>query len=199
LAARNAPFVAVVVHELVANGRYEYENDSGARVDFRIKREPPPLALQVISGAERKRERVRQAIRSYGGQVLEESDLEPPYLVLSNSIASGLASMQGHSGWHRTKEVAYRGPVEVWVDRIKRFDAHVVLTQTSESAPIPNSDEVLYGSLSWRGHLAELNRSQLSELAERHQELRFPEGQVGEVLMEDTTDGRIRGIGAVPF
>lgn len=168
LAERNAAFVTAVVQELIANDYYLYENDKGSQIEFRIKREPPPLALQVQSGGGRKRAGVREVALSIGGQLLEEGDLESPYSVLSNCVASGLVGLQSRSGWRRHKRQLYRGPVEVGFDGSKRFDAHAALTEISETAPIPNTVQSLYGRVSWKGHLADLRRQQLMVRASQH-------------------------------
>jgi len=200
---RNASFVETAVRQLIADGHYEYENDKGGQLGFWLRSSPEPYLRMssrgtLKSGRARQR-RVRQRASTGVIQALDQRELEPPYSALSSSLAKGFVELQNRTGWRQIKRPAYRGPVEIWARGSERFTAHAALVETTQVALRPRSDRPLYGDVWWHGNLAESPREQLLELVGQECELRFPNGQVGGVLMEDAADGRIRGSNMFPF
>ena len=94
----------------------------------------------------------------------------------------------------------YSGPVQIWVEDAKRFDARAALAEWVECDFLP-SGERFYGRRSWSGHLSDLTREELAQLVSLPQgfELRFPAGQAGRAVLEDMTTGRVQGILQAPW
>ena len=88
--------------------------------------------------------------------------------------------------------------MEVWIEDIKRFDAHAALAEFVEYDLLP-SGERFYGRTSWSGRLSDLTRHELHELVSTQFELRFQGGYAGWAVMEDMTTGRIQGIRETPW
>lgn len=84
---------------------------------------------------------------------------------------------------------SYTGPVEIWVDGVKRFDVTGTLTRRT----VPAGD-----AESWDGSLEGLSHHNRLELTGRPLELRLANERSGIVLMPDGSDV-VRGVGAVPF
>jgi len=100
----------------------------------------------------------------------------------------------------REQRRSYAGPVEIWVDGIKRFDvevrltAYVEITETTTASGTERSE----GAMSWNGQLEGLSHHNQLELIGPTLELKFPDEQTGEAKMPDNS-GVIFGRGKPPF
>jgi hypothetical protein len=100
----------------------------------------------------------------------------------------------------REQRRSYAGPVEIWVDGIKRFDVEVRLmayVEITETAT-PTGTERSESPLSWSGQLEGLSHHNQLELIGPMLELKFPDEQSGEAKMSDNS-GIIIGRGKPPF
>jgi hypothetical protein len=203
-AQRNSAFVADVVNELLGTGQYEYDNGSGGSIRCRLFREGARAQLNSHLDYYGSRKAHGYPNRSVSGSqghwtLISDHDLVSPYSAMSEQVAGLFAEMLSRAGWRREKRQRYNGPVEIWVEGTKWFDAHGALGAYADFADIAGSDQRFIGRLSWKGHLAELSRAELSSLAGVTSEVRFPDGRTGEAVMEDKTDGRVQGLSEAPF
>jgi hypothetical protein len=201
---RNSAFVADVVGQLLTTGQYEYDHVRGGSVRFRIVRDTQvqlTTHLRYYDGRKAHRYRNGPVSGAHGTSLtlISDDDMVPPYSAMSERVAGVLAEMLGRGGWRREKKQTYHGPVEIWVEDTKWFDAHAALEAYAEFAEVAGSDQRLIGRQSWKGHLAELNRAELSRLAGVTCEVRFPDARTGEAVMEDKTDGKVQGVSDAPF
>jgi hypothetical protein len=99
----------------------------------------------------------------------------------------------------REQRRSYAGPVEIWVDGIKRFDVearlagYVEILETATASGLEHVD----GETSWGGQLEGLSHHNQLELIGPKLELRFPSEQRSEALMDNS--GAVRGLGETPF
>jgi hypothetical protein len=83
----------------------------------------------------------------------------------------------------------YEGPVEIWVDGIKRFDLTGKLSCWTDPAGTV---------VSWDGLLEGLSQHNRLELTGRPLELRLANERSSTVVMSEGSDA-VRGVGPVPF
>jgi hypothetical protein len=92
--------------------------------------------------------------------------------------------------------------VEIWVGGEKRLDVDVRLSGYVEVSVIPTLGPEqlppMDGVTSWEGLWYGMAESDAMDLIAEVFELRFPDGRVGRVRLDDTA-GKLRGMGETPF
>jgi len=94
----------------------------------------------------------------------------------------------------------YDGPVEIWVDGLKRLEARVRLTGYVDVAEIRTMGGVSHmdGVTSWDGYLV-LPQHNLFDLVGLQLDLNLSNGQTGRAVLKDTSSGFVLGTRETPF